>query len=159
MTSESGAHSSEDNGDNLLVISYGTTEYDSHWILDSACSHHYTTHQEWFVSYEKSNGGSVSFGDDHPCRVAGVGTIRIRMYDGVTRTHTNVKHVLELKKNLISLGYLEKQGYAFDSQPGSGCLKIIKEALVVMRETRLSNNLYRIEGSIVIDSVEVLAAA
>lgn len=47
---------------------------------------------------------------------------------------TNVKHILELKKNLISLGYLEKLGYTFHIQPGCGCLKIKKGALVVMIE-------------------------
>ena len=60
---------------------------------------------------------------------------------------------------MISLGYLEEQGYAFSSQAGSGCLKIFKRALVVMRGRRLSNNLYRMEGSVVNDSAEVLAVA
>ena len=91
--------------------------------------------------------------------VAGVGTIRVRMYDGVIRTLSNVKHVPELKKNLISLGYLEEQGYAFSCQSGSGCLRITKGALVVMRGRRLSNNLYRMEGSVISDSAEVLATA
>lgn len=81
------------------------------------------------------------------------------MYDEVTWTLTNVKHIPELKKNLISLGYLEKLGYAFGSQPSSGYLKITKDALVVMRGKRLSNNLYRMKGSVVIDGVEVLVVA
>ena len=63
----------------------------------------------------KIDGGSVSLGDDHSCKIAGVGTIRVRMYDGVIHTLSNVKHVPELKKNLIFLGYLEKQRYAFSS--------------------------------------------
>ena len=66
--------------------------------------------------------------------MVGVGAIRVRMYDGVIRTLTKVKHVPKLKKNLVSLGYLEKQGYAFSCQSGSGCLKISKGALVVMKE-------------------------
>ena len=81
------------------------------------------------------------------------------MYDRIIRTLTNNKQVPELKKNLISLRYLEKQGYAFGSQPSSRCLKISKEALVVMKGRRLSNNLYRMEGSVITDSVEVSAAA
>ena len=40
----------------------------------------------WFDTYKKIDKGSVSLGDDHPCKVAGVGTIRVRMYDGVIRT-------------------------------------------------------------------------
>ena len=38
-------------------------------------------------------------------------------------------------------------------------MKITKRVLVVMRERRLSNNLYRIEGSVVNDSAKMLAAA
>ena len=84
------------------------------WMLDSACTYHYTSHREWFHTYDRPNNrGSISLGDDHPCLVAGVGTIRVRMFDGVVRTLSNVKYVLELKKNLISLDYLEEHGYAF----------------------------------------------
>ncbi|XP_038975178.1 uncharacterized protein LOC120106276 [Phoenix dactylifera] len=101
----------------------------------------------------------MSLGDDHPCKVAGVGNIKVRMYDGVIRILTNVKYVSELKKNLISLGYLEKHECAFGSQPGSGCLRITKGALVVMKGRRMANNLYEMEGSMVTDSAEVLAAA
>ena len=121
MSSGSDALSYEDNGGDVLVVSDGIAEFDSHWILDSSCSHYYTAHRDWFASYEKSDGGSVSLGDDHPCRVAGVGAIRVRMYDGVIWILINMKHVSELKKNLISLGYLEKQGYAFSCQSESGC--------------------------------------
>ena len=109
-TSRSGALSSGDSGDDILVVLDRVAELDSHWILDSACFHHYTAHRVWFASYKKFDGGSVSLGDDHSCRVAGMGTVRVRMYDGVIRILTNIKHVPELKKNLISLGYLEKQG-------------------------------------------------
>ena len=129
------------------------------WIMDSAGSHHYTSHRKWFATYQKADGESISLEDDHPCKVAEIDSIRVRMYDGIIRTLSNVRHVPELKKNLISLGYLEEQGYAFSSQAGSGCLKIFKKALVVMRGRRLSNNLYRMEGSVVNDSAEVLAAA
>ena len=57
------------------------------------------------------------------------------------------------------MGYLEEQGYAFSCQSGSGCLRITKEVLVVKKEQRLSNNLYRMEGSVVSDIAEVLVVA
>ena len=86
-----------------------------------------------FILYRSNDGGSVSLGDDHPCLVAEVGTIRVRMFDEVVRTLSNVKHIPELKKNLISLGYLEENGYAFSCQSGSGCLRITKGAMVMMK--------------------------
>ena len=81
------------------------------------------------------------------------------MFDGVVRSLSNFKYIPELKKNLISLGYLEKHGYAFSCQSSSKSLRITKGPLIVMKGRRLRNNLYRMEGSIVSDSVEVLAAA
>ena len=125
---------SEGSRKDILVVSDGCVDWDNTWMLDSTCSHHYTSHRERFHTYDSSNdGGSVSLGDDRPCLVAGVGTIRVRMFDGVVRTLSNVKHVPELKKKLISLGYMEEYGYAFSCQSGSGCLRITKEALIVIK--------------------------
>ena len=42
-------------------------------------------------------------GNDHPCQVAGIGSVRIRMFDGAVRTVSNVRHIPDMKKNLISL--------------------------------------------------------
>ena len=165
LRSEKGKASKKDDtasmssGEDLLVVSDGSTECDTIWRLDLACLHHYTSHREWFAIYQKFDGGSVSLRDDHPCKVAKISSIRMRMYDWIIRTLSNVRHVLELKKKLIFLGYLEEQGYAFSSQTWSGCLKIFKRSLVVMRDRRLSNNLYGMEGSVVNDRAEVLAMA
>ena len=63
------ANSSEDSGDDLLVVSDGIMECDNHWTLDSICSHRYTSNREWFASYDKTDGGSVSHGDDHSCKM------------------------------------------------------------------------------------------
>ncbi|CAL9127782.1 unnamed protein product, partial [Musa textilis] len=49
-------------------------------------------------------------GNNAACDVIGKGTIRIKMHDGIVRTLTNVRHVPDLKKNLISLGTLEALG-------------------------------------------------
>ena len=70
-----------------------STGYNSEWILDLACSHHYTSHRDWFATYVKTDGGSVSLDDDHPCKVAIVDTIRVRMYNGVIWILINVKHI------------------------------------------------------------------
>ena len=39
--------------------------------------------------------------------------MKIKMYDGVVRTLTKVRHVLDLKKNLISLSTLDVKGYQY----------------------------------------------
>ena len=71
------------------------------------------------------------------------------MFDRVVRSLIHVKYVLDLKKNLVSLGYLERNDFSFNCYFGIGVLNIIKESMVVMRGKRLENNLYQINGSMI----------
>ena len=43
------------------------------------------------------------------CKKLGIGNIRMRMFDGQIRTLTNVRHIPDLRKNLLSVGALEAQ--------------------------------------------------
>ena len=49
-------------------------------------------------------------GDDHPCNVEGMGTVHIKMFDGIVRELKEVRYVPQLKRNLISVGALEELG-------------------------------------------------
>jgi len=49
-------------------------------------------------------------GDDHPCIMEGVGTIQIKMFDGIVSELKEVRYVPQLKRNLISVGALESLG-------------------------------------------------
>ena len=55
----------------------------------------------------------------------------MKILDGMVRTLTNVRHVLRLKKNLISLGTLDKNGFRISWQ--GGVIKVIRGSLVVMK--------------------------
>ncbi|KAG6388780.1 hypothetical protein SASPL_150216 [Salvia splendens] len=55
--------------------------------------------------------------------------------DCIIRTLTNVRHVPDLKRNLVSLGTLDAQGCRFSAE--GGVLKITKGALVVMKACSL----------------------
>ena len=37
-------------------------------------------------------------GDDHPFKVEGIGTVRIKMFDGIVRELKEVRYVPQLKK-------------------------------------------------------------
>ena len=50
-------------------------------------------------------------GNNVNCKVVGIGSIRIKIYDSIVRTLSDVRRVPELKKNLISLGMLDSNGY------------------------------------------------
>ena len=49
-------------------------------------------------------------GDDHPCNVEGMDTVRIKMDDGIVRELKEVRYVPQLKRNLISVGAFENIG-------------------------------------------------
>ena len=49
-------------------------------------------------------------GDDHPCKIEGMGTVRIKMEDGIVRELKEVRYVPQLKRNLIFVGILEALG-------------------------------------------------
>ena len=45
--------------DDLLIVSDDHSSGIEVWILDSACSHHYTLNRSWFATYTKTNEGNV----------------------------------------------------------------------------------------------------
>ncbi|MGV7988734.1 hypothetical protein PJP10_30605 [Mycobacterium kansasii] len=103
------AMSDECHGDVLSVSSLRRSCDDrkDEWMLDTGASFHMTPHWNWFTSYGECDGGHVFMSNDFTCNVVAAGTVCIRMFDGVERTLTDVRHVPDLKHNLISLGVLE----------------------------------------------------
>jgi hypothetical protein len=128
--------------DEVLSIS-NVSEYYEEWILDSGASHHICPNRNWFTSYQAVDSGVVLMGNDNSCNTIGVGSVKIKMFDGVIRTLTNVRHVPELKKNLISLGVLDSGGHEFTGQGGE--LQVFKGSLMVMKARKVGN-LYKLEG-------------
>ena len=90
-------------GDNI-VLSVSTGGSGGAWVLDLACSYHMTPRRVWFTTY-RSISGEVLMGNNMTCKVLGIGTGRIKMYDGVVRILSNVCHVPYLRKNLLSWVY------------------------------------------------------
>ncbi|KAL5547991.1 hypothetical protein UlMin_003222 [Ulmus minor] len=88
----------------MLLASTNGGSLTNSWILDSGCTYHMCPHKEWFCTYQPYDVGTVLMGNDASCKVIGIGTVKIKMHDGIVRTLGNVRHILELKKNLISLG-------------------------------------------------------
>ena len=82
-------------------------------------------------------------GNDFSCNVVGIGSIQIKIFDGTNKILTNVRHVLELRKNLISLGVLDTNGYKTFIQ--GGVMKIYKGILLVMKAKKVGN-LFQLEG-------------
>jgi len=103
----------DDSLDESLVLATDSHQqrHSEQWILDSGCSFHMCPHKEWLDDYEEKAGGNVLMGNDAPCKTIGIGSVKIKMHDDVVRTLTNVRHVPDLKKNLISVGALDAKGF------------------------------------------------
>ncbi|KAK3008763.1 hypothetical protein RJ639_013623 [Escallonia herrerae] len=118
----------EDNSDGADVLSVTISFSDGGWILDTGCSYHMRLNRDWFVTYRSFDGGKVLMGNDVAYKVVGIGSIQIEMHDGIVRTLTDVRHVPELRKNLISLGTLDSNGCSY--RAAGGVMRIMKGALV-----------------------------
>jgi len=106
---------------------------------------------DWFSSFEKLDGCFVVMGDDHACNIEEMDTVRIKMDDGIVRELKEVRNVLQLKKNLISVGALKTLGLVVSIR--DGILKMTKGSMVVMTGVR-RRNLYYLKGSTVTGQVK-----
>ncbi|KAH9679276.1 hypothetical protein KPL71_026064 [Citrus sinensis] len=82
----------------------------SEWILDTGATYHLCPINEWFTNFRNLESGAVVMGNDQPCRTMGIGTIQLKMFNGMVRELKEVRFVPALKKNLISVGALEAKG-------------------------------------------------
>uniref|UniRef100_A0ACD5XBE3 Uncharacterized protein n=1 Tax=Avena sativa TaxID=4498 RepID=A0ACD5XBE3_AVESA len=129
-----------------LAVFAACASRDDEWILDSACSFHICCNKDWFSSYESvQTGDFVRVGNDNPCHIVGVGSVKIRTHDGVTRTLSEVKHIPSMARNLISLSTMDVDGYKYAG--GHRVLKVSKGSLIHMIGDMNSAKLYVLRGS------------
>jgi len=73
-----------------------------------------------------------------------MGTILIKMFDGMVWELKEVRYVPQLKKNLISVGALI--ALCLEISGSDGILKMVRGSMVVMKGVR-RNNLYYLKGT------------
>jgi hypothetical protein len=144
---------SESDGD-MLSVSLSTDGLNNSWLLDSACSFHVTPHRNWFDTYRSINCGSVRMGNDATCTIIGMRTIKIKMSDGVVRTLEKVRHIPDMRKNLISLGTLDSKGYSYKSE--NEIMKVSKSTMVVRTGQKISSNVYKLLGNTILGGVAAI---
>ncbi|KAK3008654.1 hypothetical protein RJ639_014857 [Escallonia herrerae] len=79
-------------------------------------------------------------GNDDVCKVMGIGTIKIKMFDGIVRTLADVRCIPNLKKDLISLGTLDSIDCSISIK--GGVMKVSKGAMVIMKAGTLERGRY-----------------
>jgi hypothetical protein len=150
---ETGSTTGSGMTDEVLSISIGS-RHDQQWLLDSGASNHMCLHRHWFITYQSIDDGIVYMGNDILCKVVGIGSIRIKMFDGTVKILTDVRHVPELRKNLISLGVLDTGGYKSIVQ--GGVMKVYKGILLVMKVKKVGN-MFLLEGRTESDHVTTVS--
>ena len=85
----------------------------------------------------------------------GIGSVQIKMNDSMTRTLKDVRHILGMTRNLISLSTLDAKGYKYSGS--GGVLKVSKGSLTDMVGDLNSAKLYVLRGSILLGSVAAAA--
>ena len=81
------------------------------WYVDSGASNHMTSHGEWFQDmHDPQKPGFVETGDDTAHPIAHVGNVPLSMQDGKVKYLSDVLHVPQITKNLVSVGQMVEQG-------------------------------------------------
>ncbi|KAL4582349.1 hypothetical protein LXL04_006896 [Taraxacum kok-saghyz] len=165
--SETSQSSSRDDGETLVTISQGITlvaceneaclhvgaQYDE-WVIDTAASYHATPDQDLFATYKSGDHGTVKMGNTSSSSIAGIGDhVHIKTKVGCTLVLKDVRHVPDLRMNLISVGALDRQGY--DNQFGDGTWKLLKGVLVVARG-QLYGTLYKTHAKLLQPSLNAV---
>ncbi|KAG6469553.1 hypothetical protein ZIOFF_070482 [Zingiber officinale] len=111
------------------------------------------SNRDWFSTYQTNSRGDILMGNNASCGIACIRTVRIKKFDGVVQTLGDVRHVPDIKRNLISLSTLDSKGYKYTGE--GGVVKASKGSLVVMKGYIKTIDLYVLQGSIVMGDVVV----
>ena len=98
-----------------------------------------TAHGEFFSSYIAGDYGNVRMGNNETSKITGIGNIILETNTGCKLILKDVRHVPDIRLNLISAGKLDDEG--FHSHFGDGCWKLTKGSLIIAKG-RKCNTLY-----------------
>lgn len=140
------AHNNQESEDDLALTVHDGVQLEDSWVLDSAASNHTCPHKEWFSTYEEG-GSTVTMANGEVCKVEGIGSIRVRTHTGRVVRLNQVRHVPQLKKNLISLPEVTKKGYMFSGRGDE--LSVWKGSLEVLKGMK-NGKLYVLKGSTIV---------
>lgn len=109
--------------------------------------------RNYFTDINEFEGGKVIMGNNQRCVVKGIGTVTLELSNGSRKILKAVRYVLDLKRNLISLGTLDKAGYEYSS--GNGTLTVMKDNVPKL-SGKLKDGLYILEGKALSGEINVI---
>ena len=76
------------------------------------------SNRDWFSTYKTLSSNDVLMGNSSSYKITGIGTFKIKIFDGIVQILIDIINVHNLKKNLISLSTLDLNGYKFNGECG-----------------------------------------
>ncbi|KAL2251622.1 UNVERIFIED_CONTAM: Retrovirus-related Pol polyprotein from transposon TNT 1-94 [Sesamum indicum] len=125
-----------------LLLSVSSSSDD--WVVDSEASFHSCSNKDIMEPYTSGDFGLVYLADNKPLKIVGKGDVRIKSTNGSCWTLHDVRHIPGLKRNLISVGQLDSDG--FHTMFGDTKWKISRGAMTLARGLK-SGMLYMAGGS------------
>ncbi|KAL2243395.1 UNVERIFIED_CONTAM: Retrovirus-related Pol polyprotein from transposon TNT 1-94 [Sesamum indicum] len=125
-----------------LLLSVSSSSDD--WVVDSGASFHSCNNKDIMEPYTSGDFGLVYLADNKPLKIVGKGDVRIKSTNGSYWTLHDVRHIPGLKRNLISVGQLDSDG--FHTTFGDAKWKISRGAMTLARGLK-SGTLYMAGGS------------
>ena len=144
--------SEEEGYESAGALTVTSWEPEKGWVLDSGCSYHICPRKEYFETLELKEGGVVRLGNNKACKIQGMGTIRLKMFDDRDFLLKDVRYIPELKRNLISISMFDGLGYC--TRIERGMMRISHGALVIAKGSKI-HGLYILDGSTVIGHASV----
>lgn len=138
-----------------LCLSAGFDLTTDKWFIDSGAFFHCTSQRDIFDYYANGDFGQVVVGNGHMCPIVGKGTVTVNISGGRHLVLCQIRHIPELKKNLISTSKLDQEGLVitFDCEEW----KITSGVRVVAKGKR-TGTLYLIQGDNISDIVATTMA-
>ena len=114
---------------------------DSEWVADTGASYHASPWRESFCTYRSGQFGVVRMGNQGTTDIVWIGDVKIKTNLGYEMMLKDVRHVADLRLNLLSVGWLDDEG--FESKFGRGLWRLTKGSLV-MASAKKSNTFYKL---------------
>lgn len=143
----------DDFGSELDILCVLSNKCTYVWILDAGYSYHMKSNREWFTTFRIGNFGFIYLGGDKACTITRMIQIKIYMDDGNLRTLTDLRYIIELRKNLISLGTLQKKCFSYRYDGDIYIMKVHKGVTTLMKARRTTVKIYKLLGNIVVGDV------
>ncbi|KAG8379344.1 hypothetical protein BUALT_Bualt07G0078600 [Buddleja alternifolia] len=118
---------------------------DTTTVATDGASYHITPHRDMFTSYTSGNFGRVRMANHGVTEVIGMGNINLETDTGCRLILRDVRHIPDIRLNIISTGKLDDDGYV--SNFGEGKWKLTKGSLITAKGKK-KNLLYLMQAKL-----------